>query len=123
MDDKGIPPKEISKRIGMPPGNQVSVVRAYSYRSTGTVAVVLWLGATQGMQPLRVVRAELVGPGRRPLRVYPPWQAAPFSPGAKDPRVVIEADATEAESRGSFTLKLWDAEGTRSIIVTGVTFP
>jgi hypothetical protein len=37
--------------------------------------------------------------------------------------VVIEADATEAESRGSFTLKERDAEGTRSAIVTGVTFP
>ncbi|SES91515.1 Protein of unknown function [Stigmatella erecta] len=38
-------------------------------------------------------------------------------------RVVIEADAPEAESRGSFTLKVWDAEGTRSVIVTGVTYP
>ena len=38
-------------------------------------------------------------------------------------RVVIEADATEAESRGSFALKVWDAEGTRSVIVTGVTYP
>jgi hypothetical protein len=42
---------------------------------------------------------------------------------AADTRVVIKADATEAETRGSFTLKLWDAEGTRSVIVAGVTFP
>ncbi|MBN1205869.1 MAG: DUF2381 family protein [Myxococcaceae bacterium] len=63
------------------------------------------------------------GAGRRPLRVYPPWQAEPLSPGATDPHVVIEADATEAETRSSFTLKLWDADGTRSVIVTGVTFP
>jgi hypothetical protein len=37
--------------------------------------------------------------------------------------IVIEADATEAESQGSFTLKVWNEEGTRSVIVTGVTFP
>ncbi|WP_225409272.1 DUF2381 family protein [Stigmatella hybrida] len=50
-------------------------------------------------------------------------KAEPLSPGATDMRVVIEADAPEAESRGSFTLKVWDAEGTRSVIVTGVTYP
>jgi hypothetical protein len=75
------------------------------------------------MQPWRAVRAELVGPGRRTLRVYPPWQREPLSSSVVDTRVVIEADATEAETRGSFTLKVWDADGTRSVIVTGVTFP
>jgi hypothetical protein len=75
------------------------------------------------VEPLvEVYRSELVGPGRRPLRVNPPWQPEPLSYEAKGRRVVIEADATEAESRGSFTLKEWDAEGTRSVIVPGVTF-
>jgi len=84
---------------------------------------VLWLWPTKGMQPWGAVREELVGPGHRTLRVYPPWQRESLSSGANDWRVVIEAEATEAETRGSFTLKLWDADGTRSIIVTGVTFP
>jgi uncharacterized protein (TIGR02268 family) len=123
MDDEGIPPKNITLSIGKHVGNFINVFQAHSYRSTSTVAVVVRLDSTPGMQPLRVARAELVGPGRRPLRVYPPWQAEPLGPGAKDMRVVIEADATETETRGSFTLKLWDAEGTRSLIVTGVTFP
>jgi uncharacterized protein (TIGR02268 family) len=123
MDEKGIPPKDLSQSIGKHPGNFVNVVQARSYRSTRTVAVVLLLDATEGMQPWRAARAELVGPGRRPLRVYSPWQAVPLRYEVEDRRVVIEADATEAESRGSFTLKLWDAEGTRSVIVTGVTFP
>jgi hypothetical protein len=66
------------------------------------------------MQPWQAVSAELVGPGHRTLRVRPPWQREPLSDSAKDTRVVIEADATEAETRGSFTLKLWDAEGTEA---------
>jgi hypothetical protein len=37
--------------------------------------------------------------------------------------VVIEAETTEAETRGSFTLKVWDADGSRTIILTGVVFP
>jgi hypothetical protein len=55
--------------------------------------------------------------------VYPPWQRESLSSDAKDRHVVIEAVATEAETRGSFTLKLWNEDGTRSGIVTGVTFP
>jgi uncharacterized protein (TIGR02268 family) len=123
MDDKGIPPKELTRSIGKHPGNFVDVYQAYSYRSTRRVAVVLWLMATLETQPWRAMRAELLGPGRRTLRVYPPWQREPFRRGVEDRRVVIEADATEEEARGSFTLKLWDAEGTRSVIVSGVTFP
>jgi hypothetical protein len=38
-------------------------------------------------------------------------------------RVVIEAEATEVETRGRFTLKAWDEDGTRTIILTGMTFP
>lgn len=59
---------------------------------------------------------------RRTLRVNPPWQREPLRFGVKDRRVVIEAEATKAETRGSFTLKLWNEDGTRSVIVTGVTF-
>jgi hypothetical protein len=64
-----------------------------------------------------------MGPGHRALRVKPPWQREPLRDEAKDRRVVIEAEATESETLGSFTLKVWDAAGTRSIVLTGVTFP
>jgi hypothetical protein len=63
-----------------------------------------------------------MGPGRRPLRVKPPWQREALRYEAEDRRVVIEAEATEAETPGTFTLKVWDADGTRSIVLTGVTF-
>jgi len=123
MDAEGILPKSLIASIGKHPGNFVDVYQAYSYRSTRTVAVVLWLAAIQGMQPWRAVKTELVGPGRRTLRVKLTWQRESLRDEAKDRRVVIEAEATEAETRGTFTLKLWDAAGTRSIILTGVTFP
>lgn len=48
--------------------------------STRTVAVVLWLDGTRGMQPWRAARAERVGRGRRTLRVNPPRQGARVRP-------------------------------------------
>jgi uncharacterized protein (TIGR02268 family) len=123
MDDNGIPPKNISGSIMKHPGNFANVYTARSYRSSQRVVVVLRLVPIEGMQPWRAVRAELVGPGRRTLRVHPPWQREPLSDDAKDERVVIEADATEAETRGRFTLKVWSEDGTRSITLSGVTFP
>jgi uncharacterized protein (TIGR02268 family) len=123
MDNKGIPYKDLTPSIGKHPGNFANVFQAHSYRSTNTMAVVLWLRATEGMLPWRAVSAELVGPGRRTLRVNKPWQREPLRFGVKDTRMVIEADATGEETRGSFTLKLWDADGTRSIVVSGITFP
>jgi uncharacterized protein (TIGR02268 family) len=123
MDDRGIPPKRLIESVGKPPGNFVEVYEVLSYRSTRRVAVALWLRPTLETQPWRAVRAELVGPGHRALRVHPPWQREPLRFGVADTRVVIEADATEAETRGSFTLKVWNEDSTRSIVLTGVTFP
>lgn len=123
MDERGISPKELLTSIEEHSGNFVDVYEILSYRSTRGVAVVLWLLPTQGLQPWRAARAELVGPGRRTLRVHPPWQRELLSYDAKDRRVVIEADATEAETRGSFTLKVWNEDRTRGIVLSGVTFP
>jgi uncharacterized protein (TIGR02268 family) len=123
MDKKGIAPKDLSESIGEHPGNAFRLRAVYSYRSTSRVAVELELTSTNELPPWRAVRAELVGPGRRTLRVNPAWQSEPVTFDTKNKRVVIEAEATEAESRGSFTLKLWNEDGTRSVILSGVTFP
>ncbi|ADO73166.1 DUF2381 family protein [Stigmatella aurantiaca] len=123
MGEKGVTPKNLSESVVQHPRNAVRVVRVFSYRSTNSVAVELKLELIPGMEPWRAVRAELEGPGRRALRVKPPWQREQLRYEAKDRRVVIEAEATEAETRGSFTLKVWDADGTRSLILTGVVFP
>jgi uncharacterized protein (TIGR02268 family) len=123
MGEMGVTPKDISKSAVEHPRNAVGVVQVFSYRSMSRVAVELILRPTPGMQPWRAVRAELVGPGRRVLRVKPLWQREPLRNEAKDRRVVIEAEATEAETRGSFTLKVWGEDGTRTLILTGVVFP
>jgi uncharacterized protein (TIGR02268 family) len=123
MGEKGVTPKDLSESAVQHPRSAVRVLRVLSYRSTSRVAVELKLEPIPGMEPWRAVRAELVGPGRRALRVKPPWQREPLREEAEDQRMVIEAEGTEAATRGSFTLKVWDEDGTRTIILTGVVFP
>jgi uncharacterized protein (TIGR02268 family) len=123
MGETGVISKRLAESVVRHPGNAVRVLRVFSYRSMGRVAVVLALEPTEGMQPWRAVRAELVGPGRRTLRVKPPWQRELLRYEEEDVHVVIEAEATEVETRGSFTLKVWGEDGTRTIILTGVVFP
>ena len=57
-----------------------------------------------------------------PLNVLTVWQAGPVTP-AQPRRVVVEAEATPDAARGTFTLKLWEAGGPRTITLSGVTFP
>jgi len=123
IGDDGVISRDITYRVARHPANPFAVVAVVGYRSKGLVAVVLVLEVPRGAAPWAAVGAELVGPGGHTLRVSLPWQAEPIGFESKDSRVVIEAEATEAETRGTFALKLWDASGTRSIVLTGVTFP
>jgi uncharacterized protein (TIGR02268 family) len=123
IGEEGVRAKLLTNSIKEHPRNAVPIGQVVSYRSETTVAVGVWLKPTEGTQPWTPVRAELVGPGRRTLSVKPPWQREPTAFKVEDNLVIIEADATGAETRGSFTLKLWHADGTRSVILSGVTFP
>ncbi|NVI97046.1 DUF2381 family protein [Myxococcus sp. AM009] len=38
-------------------------------------------------------------------------------------RVVIEAEASAESARGSFSLKLWESDGARTVTISNVTFP
>jgi uncharacterized protein (TIGR02268 family) len=123
MDRKGVASRDITKSITHHPASVLLVRSVTSYRSTGLVAVEVWLHLPEGTMPWMAVGAELVGPGRRTLRVLPPWPPEPIGAISKDWRVVIEAEATEQEAEGSFTLKVWNEDGTRSLMLSGVTFP
>lgn len=49
-------------------------------------------------------------------------QSAAVDPGGLG-ALVVETTLTEEETRGFFTLKLWDAEGRHGVTIDGVTFP
>jgi hypothetical protein len=43
--------------------------------------------------------------------------------GGLPQRILIDAEATQEEAQGTFTLKLRDADGVWSADLSGVTFP
>lgn len=123
LDHKGIATRNITESLTVAPGSVAIVAEAHSYRAANAIMVVLTLEPLPGMEFWRAARAVLEGPGRRKPRVSTLWQPEPLQPEVPNRRVVIEAEATEEESRGSFTLKVSNEDGTRSIVVSGVTFP
>jgi hypothetical protein len=64
------------------------------------------------------------GPGGCELPVLPVWQEEPVTCGEEGARfVMVETEALRGEAQGTFTLKLWDGGGTRTVSLDGVAFP
>ncbi|HEX8434122.1 MAG TPA: DUF2381 family protein [Archangium sp.] len=80
-------------------------------------AVVPWV-KNESLQPWTAASAELVSEdgARHKLSV---WQQGPIVPGPEKQRIVVEAELMHAESRDTFTLKLWEEGRVRSITFGG----
>jgi uncharacterized protein (TIGR02268 family) len=85
------------------------------------VAVLLTLRSPEA-RDWKVEGAQLASQGRV-WRTVTVWQSASLKlkPGVWE--VMVEAELTQEEARGRFTLKLWEASGTRTVTLGGVTFP
>jgi len=132
MGDKGVPSRDIEDSISARPGNTLTTIKAHSYRSDTErveggskrvrLAVVQELHNT-GIVPWTLSGAVLVGPRGEEWKALAMWPLKPIAPGQSG-HVVVEVEATEAQARGTFTLKLWSQEGgARGELFDGVTFP
>jgi len=83
------------------------------------VAVLLTLKGP-GAEDWKAEGAQLASRGGvgRPVTV---WQSPTNKRGFTE--VMVETELPQEEARGRFTLKLWDASGTRTVTLGGVTFP
>ncbi len=124
LTTEGIKAKDVTETVTKSAGNALSVLRVRSYRATGRVAVELALIASAGVQPFAVEGAALTGRRGAELKVMPAWSTGPVTSNPNDlGRVAVEAEVTEAEARGTYTLKLWEAGTGRTVVVGNVTFP
>jgi len=104
------------------PGQPLKVRKATSYRARALVAVALEVDNVS-TNPWTAAGAALVGEGGVRLKVVRVWPTTPLAPGATWQRVVVEAEVTEAQARGRFTLSLWQGSEPASVSLEGVTFP
>ncbi|MCY1074637.1 DUF2381 family protein [Archangium lansingense] len=127
MNEKGIRSKRITKDVTLRPGEAFTVKEAVSYLATSgekddsvtRLAVELKL-LNRGTQPWTPTHAQLVGEGGRwDLEVWPPQ---PIAPGERG-RVLTEVERPGNAAPGRYLLKLWDASTTRTVTLSGVTFP
>ncbi|MFP2926117.1 DUF2381 family protein [Pyxidicoccus sp. 3LG] len=95
-----------------------------SFRAAGRVAVTTGLVNPEGAAPWTVQDATLALEGRKgvELKVLQVWPRASI-PAGKLLTVVVEADVSNVDSKGPFTLRLWEAEGGRMAIIHGVMLP
>jgi len=126
MDENGVQFLDLSDKISKPKGNALQARQTVSYRSTGPetrgrVAVHTQL-VNPGAKPWTVAGAALLGPEGEELKPLPLWHTGPIHLGKAEGRVVVEFEATSKQARGTYTLKLWDAEG-RTVTIGRVTFP
>jgi uncharacterized protein (TIGR02268 family) len=104
------------------PGQPLSVPWVIGYRARGVVALALTVDNFSS-RPWTAAGASLVGEEGVRLKVVRVWPTAPLAAGARDQRVVVEAEVTEAQARGRFTLSLWQEGEPASVSLEGITFP
>lgn len=120
---EGVAGKQLTYDLTQRPGETLRVSEAFSYRARERVAVELWVENT-GTQPWTaegLEAVEWVSEGAR-LRVLRVWQSRPMAPGDRA-LLVVEAEASPEQVRGTFLLELGEAGGARTLTVRGVTFP
>ncbi len=124
MKKEGVASKNLTESLTESPTNPLGAGEVMGYRSASRVALEVALTNPKGAPTWTAEGATLTLEGKRgvSLKVLPLWQDAPIPPGESE-RVVVEAEATAEEARGTFTLKVWEEGGTRTVTLGGVTFP
>ncbi len=124
MATGGVAFKDLAASFTESPTNPLKAGLVMVYRSASRVALKVELNNPEGAPSWTAEDATLTLEGKRGvgLKVLPVWQGGPIAPGGRQ-FVMVEAEATAEEARGTFTLKMREEGGTRTVTIGGVTFP
>ncbi|ATB45651.1 DUF2381 family protein [Corallococcus macrosporus] len=122
VDANGVAGWSVTNTVASDPRNALKPFRVQSYRAKARVALEVLLHDLRGERPWVVSGATLRGSPGTELKVLNVWQSSPITSG-QTARVVVEAEAPAESARGAFSLKLWEADGPRTVTIGNVTFP
>ncbi|WP_163866075.1 DUF2381 family protein [Myxococcus eversor] len=122
VDVNGVAGRDVTKTISSDSKSALQPFKVQSYRSTGRVALEVFLTGLRGDQPWTAKGAALRGLQGTELKVLRVWQESPIASGGIG-RLVVEAEASAESARGPFSFKLWEADGQRTVTISNVTFP
>lgn len=121
---EGLATKDLLPTHTVPPTSSLRVTAIRAYRSARRVALAVELENLKSAPAWTAEGATLTLEGRKgvTLKVLPVWQDAPITPG-RSRLVVVESEVTGDEARGTFTLRLREEGGARTVTIGDVTFP
>ncbi|CAM4038478.1 DUF2381 family protein [Corallococcus exiguus] len=122
MDEHGVLGSNMSKVGFLDAEKWLTPSLVRSYRSTARVAVETKLAITASGAPWRAKGAMLRNKAGAELKVLRIWQEQPIS-DEEFKLLVVEAEAPAASVQGPFSLKLWEADGPRTLTLRNITFP
>ena len=123
IDESGVVVHGVTRNVtGASTSPLLRAWRVIAYRSVTRVAVEVLPEDAPEWKP---ESATLTLPGKKgvELKVLTVWTSEPSSPGPRQRTVFVEAEMTPDVATGAFTLKLWDVSGTRTMTISGITFP
>lgn len=121
MGREGIASHTITESITERESNTLRRTTVKTLRAPGRVAIELWLRNPDTAKSWTPQGAVLVGAkGERLDATF--WPAEPIASGEYR-SIWIEVVAPGNRTEGSFTLKLWEADGQRTVVIGNVTFP
>lgn len=125
MDSNGVSSREITKSITEAATNTLGMSGVTSYRAAMRVAVEVLLVLPEEAPAWKPESAALMLQGRKgvELNVVTVWPSEPIAPGLRGGRVFVEAETIPDVTAGTFTLKLWDTSGARTVTISGIKFP
>ncbi|HEX5754338.1 MAG TPA: DUF2381 family protein [Archangium sp.] len=121
VDANGIPSQDITKLITTRESNSLKSWWVKTVRAPGRVVIDLWLENLDAAKSWTPKGAVLVGSKGEVLEASF-WPAEPLPPGERR-HIWVEVMAPDARTEGTFTLKLWEADGQRTFVIGNVTFP
>jgi uncharacterized protein (TIGR02268 family) len=125
MDGNGVTTRKVTKNIPQAATNTFTVPSVTVFRSAMRVAVEVFLVVPEDAPTWKPASATLTLEGKRDveLNVVTLWSPEPIVPGPRGGSVFVEAEATPDVAAGTYTLKLWDASGARSVSINDIKFP
>ncbi|MCY1045124.1 DUF2381 family protein [Corallococcus sp. bb12-1] len=96
------------------------IARSWAYSGGTRRALHLELELTGGA-PWTIGRAVLSDGKGHEWESLTPWQAAPATPGSTT-RATVEFEMNEGKKPGPYSLRIWDATGSRSSLFTDALF-
>jgi uncharacterized protein (TIGR02268 family) len=125
MDGTGVSSRKITNGVTEGATNALIMTRVTAYRSAMRVAVEVLLKVPKDAPAWKPENATLTFQGRKgvELKGVTLWSPEPIVPGLRGGTVSVEAETSPDVAEGTFTLKLWDASGARTVTISGIMFP